>query len=50
MFKTELSLMIQLAITDNELAEREEKLLELEFGDEWESYVSKVPKWLPKLW
>jgi len=30
-------------------AEREEKLLADEFGDEWESYISKVPKWLPRL-
>jgi protein-S-isoprenylcysteine O-methyltransferase Ste14 len=30
-------------------AEREEKLLEQEFGDEWRVYASKVPKWLPKL-
>ena len=31
-------------------AEREEKLLEQEFGDEWKSYVLKAPKWFPKLW
>jgi len=31
-------------------AEREEKLLEQEFGEVWKSYVSKVPKWFPKLW
>ena len=30
-------------------AEREEKLLEAEFGEQWESYASKVPKWFPKL-
>lgn len=30
-------------------AEREEKLLAQEFGDEWEAYASKVPKWFPKL-
>jgi len=31
-------------------AEREEKLLEQEFKDEWKFHVSKVPKWFPKLW
>lgn len=31
-------------------AEREEKLLEQEFGEAWKSYISKVPKWFPKLW
>lgn len=31
-------------------AEREEKLLEQEFKDEWKFYISKVPKWFPKLW
>jgi len=31
-------------------AEREEKLLEQEFGEVWKTYVSKVPKWFPKLW
>lgn len=30
-------------------AEREEKLLALEFGDKWKFYVSKTPKWIPKL-
>jgi len=30
-------------------AEREEKLLEQEFGDEWRSYTAKVPKWIPRL-
>jgi protein-S-isoprenylcysteine O-methyltransferase Ste14 len=30
-------------------AEREEKLLAQEFGDEWQSYASKVPKWLLRL-
>jgi protein-S-isoprenylcysteine O-methyltransferase Ste14 len=30
-------------------AEREEKLLEAEFGEQWESYASKVPKWFPRL-
>ena len=30
-------------------AEREEKLLEQEFGEAWKVYVSKVPKWFPKL-
>ena len=30
-------------------AGREEKLLEEEFGDEWRSYVAKVPKWFPRL-
>jgi protein-S-isoprenylcysteine O-methyltransferase len=30
-------------------AEREEKLLEIEFGEQWESYASKVPKWFPRL-
>ena len=30
-------------------AEREEKLLEAEFGEQWESYVSQVPKWFPRL-
>jgi protein-S-isoprenylcysteine O-methyltransferase Ste14 len=26
----------------------EEKLLEKEFGDEWQAYISKVPSWFPK--
>jgi protein-S-isoprenylcysteine O-methyltransferase Ste14 len=30
-------------------AESEEKLLEQEFGDQWKSYASKVPKWFPRL-
>jgi protein-S-isoprenylcysteine O-methyltransferase Ste14 len=30
-------------------AEREEKLLAAEFGEQWESYASKVPKWFPKV-
>jgi protein-S-isoprenylcysteine O-methyltransferase Ste14 len=30
-------------------AQREENLLEQEFGDEWRSYASKVPKWFPRL-
>lgn len=30
-------------------AEREEKLLDQEFGDEWKAYASKVPKWFPRL-
>ena len=30
-------------------AAREEKLLEAEFGQQWESYASKVPKWFPRL-
>ena len=30
-------------------AEREEKLLEKEFGDDWHTYSSKVPKWFPRL-
>jgi protein-S-isoprenylcysteine O-methyltransferase Ste14 len=30
-------------------AAREEKLLEAEFGEHWESYASKVPKWFPRL-
>ena len=30
-------------------AEREEKLLKAEFGEQWESYASKVPKWFPRL-
>jgi protein-S-isoprenylcysteine O-methyltransferase Ste14 len=29
--------------------EREEKLLAAEFGERWESYASKVPKWFPRL-
>jgi len=29
-------------------AEREEKLLEQEFGEEWKAYIAKVPKWFPK--
>lgn len=31
-------------------AKQEEKLLEQEFGEEWKDYVSKVPKWVPKVW
>jgi len=31
-------------------AEREEKLLEQEFGKEWKTYTAKVPKWIPKGW
>ena len=31
-------------------AEREEKLLEQEFGEAWNTYAAKVPKWFPKLW
>jgi len=30
-------------------AEREEKLLEQEFGEEWKAYIAKVPKWFPKI-
>ena len=30
-------------------ANREEKLFEQEFGDEWQSYASIVPKWFPRL-
>ena len=30
-------------------AEREEKLLEQEFGEEWNTYIAKVPKWFPKV-
>jgi len=30
-------------------AKQEEKLLEQEFGEEWKDYVSKVPKWVPKV-
>jgi protein-S-isoprenylcysteine O-methyltransferase Ste14 len=30
-------------------AGREERLLEDEFGDAWQSYVTQVPKWLPRL-
>ena len=29
-------------------ANREEKLLEAEFGDVWKNYASAVPKWIPK--
>jgi len=29
-------------------AEREEKLLEQEFEEEWKAYIAKVPKWFPK--
>ena len=31
-------------------AEREERLLEQEFGEAWNAYSFKIPKWLPKLW
>ena len=31
-------------------AEREEKLLEQEFGEEWKTYASKVAMWIPRLW
>jgi protein-S-isoprenylcysteine O-methyltransferase Ste14 len=30
-------------------AELEEKLLAAEFGEQWESYAFKVPKWFPRL-
>jgi protein-S-isoprenylcysteine O-methyltransferase Ste14 len=30
-------------------AEREEKLLEGEFGEAWKNYVANVPKWFPRL-
>jgi protein-S-isoprenylcysteine O-methyltransferase len=30
-------------------AENEEKLLEQEYGEEWRSYASKVPKWFPRI-
>ncbi|MEJ2487796.1 MAG: isoprenylcysteine carboxylmethyltransferase family protein [Anaerolineales bacterium] len=29
-------------------ANHEEELLAAEFGEEWETYASKVPKWFPK--
>jgi len=42
-----LFLPISLAVIAR--AEREEALLEQEFGEDWYSYAAKVPKWLPRL-
>lgn len=30
-------------------ANREEKLLAEEFGDVWDEYVARVPKWFPRV-
>jgi len=31
-------------------ARREEQILAIEFGEQWEAYCQRVPGWIPRLW
>jgi len=31
-------------------ASREEEALAAQFGEEWQAYASRVPRWIPRLW